>query len=197
MNKNFQYYTNRNKYQGVCCVPRKQEDYIVKENLPVEFSTAPKRKIINYLIKEKFLSEFSTDEEKQKVLRNLGILKEISAKVSEEISKLENQSQLLDLLNEEISTNKNELLNLINEEILRSQTAESTLENRVNTLENNPSSDGIKHIIIRESQYNRLTEYENNTIYLVIKDWTFEDQFPIVFTDTTWKFGNQFPINLI
>ena len=53
MDKNIQYYTNRNKYNNVC-VPRRDG-------------------ILNYLIKEKFLSEFKTNEEKNRVLDNLGI----------------------------------------------------------------------------------------------------------------------------
>jgi len=54
MNKNYNYYSNRSKYDNVC-VPRRGG-------------------ILNYLIKEKFLSEFSTEEEKLEVLENLGII---------------------------------------------------------------------------------------------------------------------------
>ena len=57
MDKNFQYYTNRNKYQNIC-IPKREG-------------------ILNYLIKEKFLSEFRTTEEKNRVLDNLGITQEI------------------------------------------------------------------------------------------------------------------------
>ena len=87
------------------------------------------------------------------------------------------------------------------EETLRAQTAENTLKTRLDILENGPHSyilDGIKHVIIKKSQYNKLTEYENNALYFVTKDWTFGEEFPIVFTDSdpneTWKFGQQFPI---
>lgn len=54
MDKNQNYYQNKNEYGNVC-VPRRGG-------------------ILNYLIKEKFLSEFSTEEEKLQVLENLGIL---------------------------------------------------------------------------------------------------------------------------
>ena len=53
MDKNQEFYQNKNKY-GNICIP-------VREG------------ILNYLIKEKFLSEFSTEEEKLQVLENLGI----------------------------------------------------------------------------------------------------------------------------
>lgn len=58
MNKNYQYYNNRNVY-GDICVPKREE-------------------ILGYLIKNKYLSEFQTNEEKQRVLQNLGILQEIN-----------------------------------------------------------------------------------------------------------------------
>ena len=58
MDKNFQYYNNRDKYKGICVPSRKGE-------------------ILDYLIKSNFLSEFSTDEEKRQVLYNLGILQKI------------------------------------------------------------------------------------------------------------------------
>lgn len=54
MDKNQQYYKNKNNYENIC-VP-------VREGF------------LNYLIKEKFLSEFSTEEEKLQVLENLGII---------------------------------------------------------------------------------------------------------------------------
>ena len=54
MDKNQEYYQNRNNYEEVC-IPRREN-------------------ILNYLIKEKFLSEFSTEEEKEQVLNNLGII---------------------------------------------------------------------------------------------------------------------------
>ena len=75
MNKNFQYFNNRDKYKGVC-VPRREE-------------------ILNYLIKEKFLSEFSTDGEKQQVLYNLGILQKLDD-IVEQINTKANISQLQD-----------------------------------------------------------------------------------------------------
>lgn len=101
------------------------------------------------------------------------------------------------------------------EEASRAQTSERNINTRIDTLENKENSlktrldileygphsyiiDGIKHIIIKKSQYNKLTEYEGNALYFVTKDWTFGEEFPIVFTDsdpsTTWKFGEQFPI---
>lgn len=75
MDKNFQYFNNRNKYKGIC-IPRREE-------------------ILNYLIKEKFLSEFSTNEEKEQVLYNLGILQRIDNLITL-INKKVSPSQLND-----------------------------------------------------------------------------------------------------
>ena len=58
MDKNQEFYKNKNNY-GEICTP-------VREN------------ILNYLIKEKFLSEFSTEEEKLRVLENLGIIERLT-----------------------------------------------------------------------------------------------------------------------
>lgn len=53
MDKNQEFYQNKNNYGEICAPVRE--------------------KMLNYLIKEKFLSEFTTEEEKLKVLENLGI----------------------------------------------------------------------------------------------------------------------------
>lgn len=53
MDKNQEFYQNKNNYGEIC--------------------TPVREKMLNYLIKEKFLSEFTTEEEKLKVLENLGI----------------------------------------------------------------------------------------------------------------------------
>ena len=53
MDKNQEFYQNKNNYGEICTPVREQ--------------------MLNYLIKNNFLSEFSTEEEKLKVLENLGI----------------------------------------------------------------------------------------------------------------------------
>ena len=79
MDKNQEFYQNRNKY-GDFCIPMREG-------------------ILNYLIKEKFLSEFKTEEEKTKVLQNLGILDKLQS--SNET--LENKINLLQqLVNDKI-----------------------------------------------------------------------------------------------
>ena len=59
MDKNQEYYINRNNYKEIC-IP-----VINKNNF-------------NYLIKDNFLSEFSTDKEKLQVLENLGITQKLN-----------------------------------------------------------------------------------------------------------------------
>lgn len=60
MNKNYQYYNNREKYRN--CIPPR---------------TDTEEEIYNCLVKEKYLSEFSTNEEKELVLNNLGISRKL------------------------------------------------------------------------------------------------------------------------
>lgn len=57
MDKNQEFYQNKKNYGEICTPVREQ--------------------MLNYLIKEKFLSEFTTEEEKLKVLENLGILERL------------------------------------------------------------------------------------------------------------------------
>ena len=57
MDKNQEFYQNKKNYGEICTPVREQ--------------------MLNYLIKKNFLSEFSTEEEKLKVLENLGILEKL------------------------------------------------------------------------------------------------------------------------
>lgn len=55
-----------------------------------------------------------------------------------------------------------------------------------------------KHIILEESEYDRLTEYEDNAIYFVLEPtrWVFGNRFPATFVEykeTNWTFGDKFP----
>lgn len=66
----------------------------------------------------------------------------------------------------------------------------NNLEEEIQTLKGQTSSgpvisDGIKHIILEEAQYNALTEYENNAIYFVLESKTIG-----------WELGNELPIIL-
>ena len=86
----------------------------------------------------------------------------------------------------------------IEKETQRARAQEISLRERVRVLESTPTkflSNGVQHIILKKSQYNRLIEYEDNALYFVIKDWTFGEKFPIVLIDA-WTFGNEFPITL-
>lgn len=131
MNNFQQHYINRKVYDQNICIPTREG-------------------ILN-LIKQNYLSEFSTDEEKQKVLDNLGITQEIN--------------RLIELINNSQGGNY----------------------------------DGIKHVILRQREYDALTSYDSNTLYFVTKDdyWTFGDRFPVILSGAIWVFGDKFPINLI
>ena len=97
-----------------------------------------------------------------------------------------------------IVNNIDTLSQSIERETQRARAEETSLKERVRVLESTPVtfvSNGVQHIILKKSQYNRLTEYEDNALYFVIKDWAFGEKFPIVLIDA-WTFGKQFPINL-
>lgn len=102
----------------------------------------------------------------------------------------------------------------------RAESAEQLLKDRIDTLsgkitsiekdvkiiKNNPGggalSDGVKHIVLEEDEYEELTEYDPDAIYFVLdpssrpsKYWTFGDTFPATFCEN-WIFGGTFPVNL-
>lgn len=92
----------------------------------------------------------------------------------------------------------------IESEKLRAQNEERQLKTSIVNLKDRVSAieqedprggDGIKHIILTLEEYQALSSYQDNTIYLIIepnKTWTFGGTFPIVFTDGL----GTFPITL-
>lgn len=46
------------------------------------------------------------------------------------------------------------------------------------------SGDGIKHVILEKGEYDKLTQYDDNTIYFILKsaEWQFDDEFPVTLT---------------
>lgn len=55
-----------------------------------------------------------------------------------------------------------------------------------------------KHVILRQSQYDNLENYERNVIYIILEDipyWGFGDNFPITLSGE-WIFGDNLPIIL-
>ena len=77
-----------------------------------------------------------------------------------------------------------------------------SLENYYTKQETNQAIDN-KFIILTESQYEALTQYEPNVIYLITEGeeapssgWHFGDGFPIILGEGNWSFGQNFPIIL-
>lgn len=46
------------------------------------------------------------------------------------------------------------------------------------------SGDGIKHVILEKGEYDKLTQYDDNTIYFILKpaEWQFGGEFPVTLT---------------
>ena len=82
-------------------------------------------------------------------------------------------------------------------------TQHQSLENYYTKQETNQAIDN-KFIILTESQYEALTQYEPNVIYLITEGeeetpssgWHFGDSFPIILGGGNWSFGQNFPIIL-
>lgn len=85
----------------------------------------------------------------------------------------------------------------------------SDLEQAIEELRTNGvgSEDNIKHIILTQREYNSLSSYERDTLYIVIGNgsntWGLGDELPIILASEGgnqnpvsegWSFGSQFPI---
>lgn len=200
MDKNYQYYNNREKYINNLCIPKREE-------------------IIKYLIKENFLSEFSTEEEKQKVLDNLGILQKLqqlrlllNEKISQQIldnyikkSELKtiNNNSLIGEGNIEVygekPTTSTEDINELRQKILEYKDQQDYLNNKLEELS---LKHKYKHKIISQARYEALQKYDKNTIYLVTESLDeasgFGDIFPFVLgkNEDSTQFGETFPFIL-
>ena len=59
-------------------------------------------------------------------------------------------------------------------------------------------TNGLKHIVLSQAEYNALPVKDITTIYLIVNipdNWTFGGTFPITFMKA-WNFGDKFPILL-
>lgn len=63
---------------------------------------------------------------------------------------------------------------------------------------NNGNSNGLKHIVLSQAEYDALPIKDITTIYLIVNipdNWVFGGTFPITLMKA-WSFGNKFPILL-
>lgn len=96
---------------------------------------------------------------------------------------------------ESLKTNLQTLNTSLQNEIDRATRAENLLEDRIQILEDRPSSggsigDNIRHIILEQEEYEALDSYEDNAIYFVLepaKKWTFGGTFPVYFSTASTR----------
>lgn len=79
-----------------------------------------------------------------------------------------------------------------------SDSVNTELEERVDAIDallrNN---DGIKHVILSQSQYDLLSSYDNNTIYFIIdQEWVLGDALPLILCEEHTELGQALPIVL-
>ena len=59
------------------------------------------------------------------------------------------------------------------------------------------NNDGIKHVILSQTEYDMLTSYDNNTIYFIIdQEWLLGDALPIILCEEHTELGQALPIML-
>ena len=204
--KNYQYYSNKENYGGIC-VPKRNNTF-------------------NYLLKEKFLSEFSTEEERKKVLYNLGIAQEFNKIIQiidenadvPDLEKFITLAQLIEKLqtvNEQFNTNINSFkeevsdnVESLNNDIESLKEEDIRVNERLRLLEEEEEEDlepkdSFKHKLITTSSYHNLDQYDRNTLYLVVDSFNestsvYGDRFPLILGGeiTPSHFGDKFPIVL-
>lgn len=96
-----------------------------------------------------------------------------------------------------------ELINLINQKVDSSDLAPVATSGNYNDLQNKPTIQ--QFIIISESEYEQLTNYVQNAVYLVLEDeepeipehtgWRLGDKLPMILSGD-WKLGDGLPIIL-
>lgn len=201
--KNYQYYNNKENYSGIC-VPKRKDAF-------------------SYLLKEKFLSEFSTEEEKKKVLYNLGIAQEFNRIIQiinenadvPDLEKFITLAQLIEKLQtvtEQFNTNINSFkeevsdnVESLNNDVESLKEEDIRVDERLRLLEEGgfEPKDSFKHKLITTSSYHNLDQYDRNTLYLVVDSFNestsvYGDHFPLILGGeiTPSHFGDKFPIVL-
>ena len=160
-------------------------------------------------------------EEDQKIYNRITFIEEDLESVHQEFSDLHQEiddkheeiNQKVDSKFEEIDEDLNsihnqlEIISDINFEELRNigETIEDIhrdteeLDERITEIESH-GSDGIKHRLVSQREYEALESYERNTLYIIV-DFdehasVFGDKFPFILGGSASKFGDTFPFTL-
>ena len=169
-------------------------------------------------INEDIYNEFGEiTEENEEIKQDIVLLKEEDQKIYNRITFVEEDlesvhqefSDLHQEIDEDLSSIHNQLETIsdINLEELRdiSETIEDIhrdtkeLDERIAEIESH-GSDGIKHKLISQREYEALESYERNTLYIIV-DFddhasVFGDKFPFILGGGASKFGDTFPFTL-
>lgn len=185
--------------QGFIPIASSESDGLLSKELYNEWDTLKTTTIIELDRRIENLESLvnTNDLEIQNIITKYNVIKDF-------ISNINPNSDVLSQIITDISS----LQNAITVETTRALSEENSLKSRVKYLEQN-GTEGFHHIILTQAEYDALNSYDNRTIYLIISSrdsWGLGDPLPIILAsenseqenpepeDTTWKFGQQFPI---
>lgn len=125
------------------------------------------------------LSETSENPVQNKILKEILDNKVNNSQLEELLShyiKQEDINNILDNLD-----GIEQLQESINSEISRAQNSEQSLSERISELESGPS-DNIKHVILTQEDYDKISTPEHNVLYIIIEstESKFGDPFPFI-----------------
>ena len=139
---------------------------------------------------------------------------EALASILEQLESLQGDIERIDNNRTELSTAINSLSSNYNTHVTNSTQTINSLRERINTevntltariaeLENRPvfgtigtSNDGFKHVLLSATEYERIDQFEENTIYFIFNEnWEFGQKFPVMFSNT-WELEEELPIKL-
>lgn len=138
-------------------------------------------------INEEIYNKLSQSELQSEQLSNtITNLNEIN---QENSNKLNNHDQQFEQISQDTTNINNRLDSLINE------------NREINRILNEIKTNQFRHIILTQSQYDKLQSYQKNTVYLIVEKENntysvFGDTFPFILGRAFSRFGDSFPLTL-
>lgn len=167
----------------------KKEEVYTKEQADSRF-----QEIGDYATNDSVNQKYSEySQQIQEIQQQLNQLQQIQSQLT--------QLQQLTTQLQQTSTQLQQGQSQLQEDQSQLQQEQSQLQQEYTQLQqqtNQLLSNQQKHVILRQSQYDNLENYERNVIYIILEDipyWEFGDNFPITLSGE-WIFGDNLPIIL-
>ena len=167
----------------------KKEEVYTKEQADSRF-----QEIGDYATNDSVNQKYSEHSQQiQEIQQQLNQLQQIQSQLTQ-LQQLTTQLQQTSTQLQQGQSQLQEGQSQLQQEQSQLQQEYTQLQQQTNQLLSNQQ----KHVILRQSQYDNLENYERNVIYIILEDipyWEFGDNFPITLSGE-WIFGDNLPIIL-